>query len=43
MTQKDFNILEVKYDSNLRSVLPIITSALNIRNQSFSKFVDYRY
>lgn len=43
MTQKEFNILEVKYDSNLKSVLPIITSALNIRNQSFSKFVDYRY
>ena len=43
MTQKEFNILEVKYESNLKSILPIVTNALKIRNQSFSKFVDYRY
>ena len=43
MTQKEFSILEVKYDSNLKSILPIVTNALKIRNQSFSKFVDYRY
>ena len=43
MTQKEFNILEVKYDINLKSILPLVTKALKIRNQSFSKFVDYRY
>ena len=41
--QKEFNILEAKYDKKLKYILPSIIKALKIRNQSFSKFVDYRY
>lgn len=41
--QRNFNIIEVKYDYKLKFLLPIIIQSLNLRPQSYSKFVDYRY
>ena len=42
-TQKDFNILEIKCNHNIKNLIPLVEKNILIKNQSFSKFVDYRY
>jgi len=42
-TQKNFNILELKCDYVKKNLIPFIEKKIFIKNQSFSKFVDYRY
>ncbi len=41
--QKDFNILELKCDYIKKDLVPFIEKKILIKNQSFSKFIDYRY
>ena len=42
-TQKNFNILELKCNYEIKDLVPFIEKNIFIKNQSFSKFVDYRY
>ena len=41
--QKNFNILELKCDYTKKDLVPLIEKDIFIKNQSFSKFIDYRY
>ena len=41
--QKNFNIIEVKYNYDSKFLLPTIIKSFKLRPQSYSKFVDYRY
>lgn len=41
--QKNFNILELKCDYFKKDLVPFIEKKILIKNQSFSKFIDYRY
>ena len=41
--QKNFNILELKCDYIKKYLVPLIEKDIFIKNQSFSKFIDYRY
>jgi|TARA_B110000881_G_C18520445_1_gene487317 hypothetical protein len=40
---KNFNIIEAKYDFELKHLLPSLVSAFKLKSQSYSKFIDYRY
>ncbi len=42
-SQKNFNILELKCDDKKNYLVPFVEKNMFIKNQSFSKFIDYRY
>ena len=41
--QKPFNILELKCEESQKKLIPLVERNLQLKSQSFSKFIDYRY
>ena len=41
--QRSFNILELKCEESQKQLIPLVERNLQLKSQSFSKFIDYRY
>ncbi|WP_440931081.1 VTC domain-containing protein [Candidatus Pelagibacter sp.] len=41
--QRPFNILELKCEESQKQFIPLVEKNLQLKSQSFSKFIDFRY
>ena len=41
--QRPFNILELKCEESEKKFIPLVEKKLQLKSQSFSKFIDFRY